>query len=295
MIDLHIHSTCSDSSSTVEEILEEAKNRGLSLLSITDHDVIDAYDILQAENVRNIFNGKIISGVEITTTVDGELVEVLGYGFNVKAFKENMKGKFLPFKECKEKEYELTKQSYIEHRIKFDERNINFNPEYESCRKYFIKECFQYPENVARLTNPLSATDFTSFIRNELYNPKSDFYVDFSQIYISFQDAIDLIHNSGGVAFLAHPYVYSKNVINRINSIIDRYNLDGIECYYYSFTEDQTNYLLNLCEKHNLFVSGGSDYHGAVRSDNFIGVGKGNLNVNEGKCAIWTEKLNDYR
>ena len=295
MIDLHMHSTCSDGSSTVIEILEEAKRKGLSLLSITDHDVIDAYDILKNENIRNIFGGKIISGMEITTTVDGELVEILGYGFDVERMKENMKGKFLSFKEYKIREYNLAIETYKKNGIKVNEDNIKFMPEYESCRKHIMKECFSYPENVERLLFKSSMDNATNFSRNEFYNPKSEFFVDQSGLYISFQDAIDIIHDAGGFAFLAHPFVYSKNVVERIQSIIDRFNLDGIECYYYSFTEEQTKFLLDICEKNNLWSSGGSDYHGTVRKCVEIGTGKGNLAVDENRCSVWTNKLKDFR
>ena len=107
MIDLHIHSNCSDGSSTVCEILEEANRKSLSLLSISDHDVIDAYEQLRIDSVRNRFEGKIITGIEMTTTIDGELVEILGYGFDLEKFKENMKGKFKTFKEYKVEEFKL--------------------------------------------------------------------------------------------------------------------------------------------------------------------------------------------
>ena len=295
MIDLHMHSTCSDGSSTVIEILEEAKRKGLSLLSITDHDVIDAYEILKNENIRNIFGGKIVSGMEITTTVDGELVEILGYGFDVERMKENMKGRFLSFKEYKIREYQLAIAAYKKNGIIINEDNIKFMPEYESSRKHIMRECSQYPENVEKMINKNSVSDATCFSRNEFYNPKSPLFVDQSGLYISFQDAIDIIHDAGGFAFLAHPFVYSKNVVERIQSIIDRFNLDGIECYYYSFTEEQTKFLLDVCEKNGLRVSGGSDYHGTVRKGVDIGTGKGNLAVDEVRCSVWTNQLKDYR
>ena len=81
MIDLHTHTKNSDGSSSTLELLEEAERIGLSLLSIADHNTIRAHYELQNMNLRNIFSGKIISGVEITTTYKGETFEVLGYGF----------------------------------------------------------------------------------------------------------------------------------------------------------------------------------------------------------------------
>ena len=295
MIDLHIHSNCSDGSSTVQEILEEANRKSLSLLSISDHDVIDAYEQLKIENVRNIFKGKIITGIEMTTTIDGELVEILGYGFDLEKFKENMKGLFKTFKEYSIAEYELAKNTYLKNGIKMNPNNIHFLPEYETCRKKLMKEIFSYPENYSKMLYENSKDNSTNFSRNEFYNPESPLYVDQSGLYISFQDAIDIVHDAGGLAFLAHPFVYSKNVVKRLQSIVDRHNLDGIECYYYSFTKEQTDYLLDFCDKNNLYVSGGSDYHGTVRPGDEIGTGRGNLCVDENRCSLWTNKLADFR
>ena len=295
MIDLHIHSNCSDSSSTVSEILEEANRKSLSLLSITDHDVIDAYEQLKIDSIRNRFDGKIITGVEMTTTIDGELVEILGFGFDLEKFKENMKGKFKTFKEYKVEEFKLAVNSYYERGIKLDIGNIHFLPEYESCRIKLMKEVFSYPENIERLLYKSSTENMTNFSRNEFYNPKSPFYCDLSGLYISFQDAIDIVHDAGGLAFLAHPFVYSKNVVERLQSIVDRHNLDGIECFYYNFTKEQSDFLLDFCDRNNLYVSGGSDYHGTVRPGDDIGTGRGNLCVDEERCSLWTSKLKDFR
>lgn len=71
MIDIHTHTTYSDGSFSVKELLEEAERTGLSLLSITDHNTIQAYQELDNANTRNLFSGFIIPGVEITTTYKG--------------------------------------------------------------------------------------------------------------------------------------------------------------------------------------------------------------------------------
>ena len=56
MIDIHSHTTYSDGSCSVEELLKEAQKVGLSLLSITDHNSVQAYFELQNSNIRNSFN-----------------------------------------------------------------------------------------------------------------------------------------------------------------------------------------------------------------------------------------------
>ncbi len=295
MIDLHMHSTLSDGSSTVDEILREAESKKLSLLSITDHDQIGAYDVLKNENHKGIFSGKIITGVEVTVTVDGELVEILGYGFDLDIFKQGVKKKFLTFKEYKIQEYNRILETYTAKGIKFKAGNIKFMPEYESCRKALWKEIIRYPENVEKFEYPTSVDNYTRFSRDEFYNPKSFFYVDMCDTFLGFQETIDLIHKAGGMAFLAHPFIYSENVVARLQSIVDRYNLDGIECFYYNFTDDQTQFLLDFCDKNNLYSSGGSDYHGTIRPGDEIGTGRGNLRVDPERISRWADKLPDYQ
>lgn len=87
-IDMHIHTNHSDGSSTVETSLQMAEKLGLKIISISDHNTVSAYDELERTNIRNLYSGEIVPGVEITTTYNGEVIEILGYGFNIKKMKE---------------------------------------------------------------------------------------------------------------------------------------------------------------------------------------------------------------
>ena len=82
MTDLHIHTNNSDGSDSVSQILEKAQAMGINLISITDHNKVSAYRELKDKKIRSGFSGEIISGTELTTTLDGETIEILGYGIN---------------------------------------------------------------------------------------------------------------------------------------------------------------------------------------------------------------------
>ena len=71
---------------------------------------------------------------------------------------------------------------------------------------------------------------------------------------------IDLIHSAKGVAVLAHPVQY--NNIELLEELAQKEKLDGVEVYHYSANQEQQKKLLELCEKYNLIVTGGSDFHG---------------------------------
>ena len=83
MIDLHTHTINSDGDFTTREILREAGLNNIEILSITDHNNINAYEDMKKLPVKDLFKGKIITGVELEFTKDGKLFDMLGYGFNI--------------------------------------------------------------------------------------------------------------------------------------------------------------------------------------------------------------------
>lgn len=290
MIDIHSHTIYSDGSYSVKELLEEAERVGLSLLSITDHDTIQAYDELKDYNIRNIFHGDIIPGVEITTTYQGETIEVLGYGFDLELMQQALNTNVLTFEEKQLREYELIKKQYRKIGVTFDERNIKFNPKKGSCRSSFAVEIKKYPENYKFFLNEKSIHTTSGFTRNEVYNPKSPLYVDESSLFPSLEKTIEMIHQAGGLAFLAHTYAYSPNIANDLMNILNNYSLDGLECFYTTFTEEQSKYLVNVCKDRKMFMSGGSDFHGVNKVNHNLGTGHGNLFILESVVLDWIDK-----
>lgn len=289
MIDIHTHTTYSDGSSSVEEILKEANNSNINIFSITDHNTIDAYD--EVKKLRHLFSGNIVSGVEITTTYKGETIEVLGYGFDLDKMKKLLSENVLTFEEKQSKEFELIKNQYKKIGVKFKEENIIFDPKVESSRVAFVKEIKKYPDNFKFFLYDSSITTDSGFTRNEVYNPKSPLYVDESSLFPSLEKTIDMIHSAGGLAFLAHVYAYSKNISEELINILDNYNLDGLECFYTTFTDEQSMYLVDLCKKRSLYMSGGSDFHGTRKINHNLGIGSGNLNINDEIITSWCNFL----
>lgn len=287
MIDIHTHTTYSDGSFSVKELLEEAQKIGLSLLSITDHNTIQAYYELKTQGIRNIFSGNMITGIEITTTYNGEIIEVLGYGFDIEKMQHSLNINVLGFEEKQIREYNLIKDRYKQIGVIFNENNIIFNPKVESCRQSFAEEIKKYQENNRFFLNKESIITISSFTRNEVYNPKSPLYVNESSLFPSLDKTISIIHESGGIAFLAHTFAYSSNIEKELLNIIDNYSLDGLECFYTIFTLEQSNYLENLCKKRNMFMSGGSDFHGTRKINHNLGIGRGNLCIDERIVEKW--------
>lgn len=215
MIDLHIHTTYSDGSYTISEILKEAQSKKISTISITDHNTISAYNELENNEIRSLYKGNIINGCELLTSYNAELIDILAYNFNLQLM-----------------------QKYL----------------------------------------------------NQVYNSKSPLYVDQSPVYPNLEKTISAIHEVGGLAFLAHVFACSETIINELEHIVNKYKMDGLECYHTTFTKDQTQYLLQFCDDYNLFKSGGSDFHGQNKINHNLGIGDGSLNINEELIEEWYER-----
>ena len=84
---------------------------------------------------------------------------------------------------------------------------------------------------------------------------------------------------------------FMRTVLNILNFILNNYSIDGIECYYTTFSNEQHFNLLNICKKNKLFISGGSDFHGKYKPDVDIGVGYGDLQIPTDILSNWINKV----
>ena len=120
------------------------------------------------------------------------------------------------------------------------------------------------------------------FYRGEITNPKSEYFLNRASTFPTAKEVVETIHKAGGKAFLAHPYEYQfENPIFYIDDLVKEVNLDGIECFHPSADEERMKILVDYADKNGLYKSGGSDYHGKLKPDIEIGVGRGNLNISE--------------
>ena len=142
--------------------------------------------------------------------------------------------------------------------IKFDPAVIQNS---HAISNEFYAELIKHPENMHLLSSDVDT--LKKFIYGELYNNESPFFIDMSPSRPSLQATIDAIHEAGGMAFLAHPGRYSKqfDVKKEIEQgkLFD--DIDGVEVFYPTHSEEFRQYLLEECRKRDLKVSGGSDDH----------------------------------
>jgi predicted metal-dependent phosphoesterase TrpH len=85
---------------------------------------------------------------------------------------------------------------------------------------------------------------------------------------ISAREAIELVHQAGGLASMAHPG------LNRSDEVIPALaaaGLDGIECFHSKHTAAMSDYYLDIAARHHLLVTGGSDCHGFSKGKPLVG------------------------
>ena len=291
MIDLHCHSTySSDGSFSPAELLDMAEQQHLEIFSITDHDHIGAYTDLSDPAIRNRFSGKIITGAEISCILDGQPVEILAYGFDptkLADFTEKVRAR-----KNRLSQLALLYREYLAKGIKLPRPMEEYSDEeFLNPRRFVFYQLVSERENHAFFLDfQNNSTAPLPYYRNELHNKKSPLYVDCSPLHFDVDEVIDAIHNAGGKAFLAHSFCYTSDIYENLDAITDQHRFDGLECFYPAFTPEQTETITALCIKKNLLMSGGSDFHGAIRPQISLGIGKGDFGVSK-ECTPWIFSL----
>lgn len=249
MIDLHQHSTFSDGTDNVEELMKKNKAVGVKVMSITDHD--NNQSVLIAKDLANDIGLTYFSGIEFSTDYNGESVHILCYGYDAddkiihNLIEESIK--------LRHKRVDLRLQKLE------DEFSINLG-------KDIIKKINDAPNpNKMMIANVLKDFGYGSsceeIIKKYLYHKISD-------CKLKTVEVLKQLRVASGVSVYAHPLggVGEKKVDRemfeeRLRVFIDA-GLDGIECYYSLYNKEEQNYLIKIARKHNLLISGGSDYHG---------------------------------
>lgn len=285
MIDLHMHSTNSDGTDTVIELLKKAEEKKLTYISITDHDNCNGYNELENIDIKKYYSGIIVPGIEIKCSYGKNLIEVLGYKINTKKMsrwvKEYYKNKSRD--KIQTKYFNILYEKCVKLGLTVDQKEqIKWNPENDWGSVTIYKEIKKHIENKEKLPNDLWE-DFDVFSKKYCGDKNGFWFIDKTEDYPSLQEAIDIIKSCEGLVFLPHLFIYkwAENKEKLIDNILDKYDIDGIECMHSSFSEEQIKYLIDLCDKRGYYKSGGSDYHGLNKKNIEMGTGKGNLQIPE--------------
>lgn len=262
IIDLHIHTNCSDGAFSPKEIIDEAFKNGVSIIAIADHDTMDAYteDLKKYAEEKKI---KLIPAVEVSTKAKKSGVHILGYNLN----KEHSK--------LKEK-LSILKNVRHEYLINVSEKleqlgyivNTNTLDQIDTVTKAHIaKDVIQNKKNKEVLLKTFGRIPSMGEFIEAIMNEGCPAYV--KKETISPKEAAELIREAGGKVVLAHPvaYQYEDGLSEEdILDLVKEINADGIESNYIYI--DRNLNKINEIEKWNqfakenhLFTTIGSDFH----------------------------------
>lgn len=245
--DLHVHSVYSDGIYSPDEACRLAKKRGVSLVSITDHDTLAGLENKREAAKRHGLS--YLSGWEVSAYAGTQKVHVLGYGCKVEGayekFTEERKiASFARAKDSVEKFRMLGLPITVE-----DVLSQRSSPDLPVHTMHVARAAAIYlgitPGDVYREYLAIGKP-----ANSNIGRPTPE-------------QAIDCIHEAGGIAVIAHPGRLELPVAEREIMIknLKKYGVDGIEAVYTTHTDKETEYFRALAKELGLLVTGGSDTH----------------------------------
>ncbi len=263
-IDLHTHSTCSDGTLSPSEVVKLAKEKGLSAIALTDHDTIDGLN--EAIETGRAIGIEVITGIEFSVAADTEM-HLLGLDFDI---------------DCP-----AIKNILDEMIIQRDIRNYKVIELLAGLGIHItiddiLKEATSKVTGRSQIAKTMLKKGYVSSIKEAF-----DRYLSFGKpafverSTLSPEDAIRIIHESHGKAFLAHLNQTGKSdeELYKLLTQLKKCGLDGIEGYYTEYTEEMNCRFRKMADDIGLLLSGGSDFHGTNKDGYELGTGKGNLKI----------------
>lgn len=293
MIDLHIHSVYSDGTYTVTEVLEEARRNHITLISITDHNTVGAYEELKGIDTQEAYDIKTISGIEINCMYRNAKIELLGYGMTDFAGLQQWCDRYFSEEQnraFRNQEYARLFEVLAKHNIKHDLPQ-KWDPQLGLPHTAIYNGIKKFDDNKAFMTNE-EWNSFDLFFRTATTNQEAIFFIEYSDMMPSASEASQIIRKSGGMVFLAHVYQYGlSNHIEFTQSMLTDGIIDGAEVYHSTFTQEQSDAIIEYCQKNHVLMSGGSDSHGEKGKVRKIGRGYGNLHMPMALIENWVTKF----
>lgn len=262
MIDLHTHSTASDGQYSPSQLIEKAAKNGIHTIALTDHDT--TFGLKEAAETAKKYQIQFINGIELDTKYPGISgnFHILGYGF-----------------QAEHPALASSCSNLAEQRLERANRIFSYLEEYGIQLEH--EKVFSYAGGsvIARphFARAMHEAGYVSSTQEAF-----DLYLDTE----AFQKidrpkphpkvAIEMILNAGGLPVLAHPsqLKLGDHSISTLLMELKSYGLAGLECYYSTYTKEETEHFLSLAKQMDLYITGGSDFHGEkVKASIALGTG----------------------
>lgn len=262
MIDLHSHTDQSDGSLSPAELIAAARESGVDVLGVTDHDTFAGYD--QAVAPARDADIELICGIELSTKLHGRSVHLLGYFFHP----DTLDG---------------LRDWVGEMQDSRRERNVRL-----AARLRELGMDITVEEAEARGRGMTGRPHFAQIMLEKGYvsnlRQAFDEYLDESaKGYVyrrepQFAESVERIRKAGGIASLAHPVRVNGDVPALLPELCAA-GLNAIEVYHSDHGPREVELYLDLARRYGLLITGGSDFHGDVKPGVRLGIGDGSLCV----------------
>jgi len=242
--DLHLHTTGSDGRLTPTQMVALADERGLEVISITDHDSVSGVEeaLAAATNINRLL---VIPGVEINTDFATGELHVLGYFINYKDPK--LVASLAGIRESRvgRAQKMLSKLAELGMPVEW-QRVLDLARGESICRPHIAQAMLErgYISDEKEAFDRYIGRNGPAYVSREKVGPV---------------EAVRIIRKSGGIAVLAHP----ADIADVDNLIVDLKlaGLQGIEAYYGQYDQRTISRIVGLAKRHDLLTTGGSDYH----------------------------------
>lgn len=257
--ELQAHSTCSDGELSPESTVAAARDAGVELLALTDHDSTDG--VAAAAAAATDGGPRLIPAVEISVLDPAARdIHICGYmvdPLDIPLARQLERSRADRVTRAERMVAALQDLGWLVDAGPLDARRAAGNP---VGRPHVAAAVVSHPGNAERLKRE-GLDDPSAFLVAYLIEGRPAFR---ERDAPSTTEAVDLIHRAGGIAVWAHPFWDIQDEAG-VLATADRFReagIDGIEAFYVTHTQPQTELLHRYCREHGLLTTGSSDFHG---------------------------------
>jgi len=277
VVDLHLHTNCSDGKLSVTDTIKTAHEKGISILSITDHDSLTG--IKKAIQISREYGITCFSGLELSCRNENNNISFpTDISIHILAYNINYENKLLI---SYLKHYHLQRSQILSALI--EELTVNgFDAKYDDI--YVIAGSQM---RIQDIINHINSTFMCKEKKERFVKIANGYYTKLFMLDTPLLKAVKLIKDAGGIPVLAHAffsyrdYDVIKNTEHNISMLLDYLcdiGISGIEVYYAKFTKQQICWLLKEAQNRKLIITAGSDFHGTPLRREMINYEIDNIN-----------------
>jgi 3',5'-nucleoside bisphosphate phosphatase len=272
LVDLHCHTHASDGSDTAEGLVAAAARAGVGVLAVTDHDTLAS--VSAASRLGRRLGVEVLTGCELTTEAEGEVVHLLAYGGGLAA--AGIEVRCADVRAGRE-----GRNRAIGQRLKVL-TGVGYDDAVALAGQAVVSRAHFARALVARGVVADVADAFERWL-----GPGRPAYVPAPALPLA--EAVRLVHAAGGVAVVAHPGRLPAITRDRVLAACIEAGADGLEAWHPQHDPDEQRRWAGQAERRGLLATGGSDYHGSHKPGIALGRGAG------GNVAVPADALAELR